>query len=782
MLVFSLRSRPAFGLLLSLSLLVLGDVDPSAAAPTEPDTSNAPRGTLTGRVVDQTTKQPLPGAHVQIKRLERGTATTRDGRFSLDTLPTGTYTVHVSMVGYETAVRGPVPVTSGRPHQLSVLLQPAVVETEGIEVTADHFETTADAPTSVRTLEAEEVRRAPGAAGDVQRVMQAMPGVGVGNDRRNDLIVRGGSPRENLILLDGIEVPNLSHFGTQGATGGPISMLDADFLDDTTFLTGGFPARYGGALSSVLSLQLREGSRQQMHGSVDLSMAGAGGSAEGPIPGADGARGSWFVSGRRSYLDLLHSSIGLTAVPQYSSGQGKAVYDLSDSDRLTAVGLAGRHSIHFESDSTAAQTQNGGDKIVGGLTWRHLWGDAGTSTLTASVVSSTFRTDQYDDRDRLDYQNRSRETIYSLRWTSTWRLAPSTTLDAGGSLRALDYRHDLFRRPDTTNTGTPRKGLDATTGATPLRPDLYAQLTHRPIENLSFTAGVRAGAFSLSNHPYTVSPRFSARYELTPSLALNAAWGRYYQRPELVWFTATETAADLDPTYATHWIAGLEWTPGTAWRVTLEGYLKQYGNVPSFVKRPMLSTINQGTGYGAFTVGPLSDNGTAHSHGLEVFARRRLTSQFRATFSYTLSEARYTPLDGIERPTSHDVRHMGTVILGASNVDTDFLGLLGGSVKLRYASGRPTTPYDREPSRRLGRGIIDTNRVNARRLPDYLRLDVRLDRRDNFSWGTVTSYVEMQNVTGRRNVAARLYDADTNTVKDITHWGRFFVGGVKVEL
>lgn len=774
--------RMPFGFALTVLLAAFVGVGPVAAALVETDTSDAPRGTLTGRVVDQTTNQPLPGAHVRIKSLEWGTATRSDGRFTLANLPPGTYTVRVSMVGYETAVRGPVPVTNGRPHQLSVALQPTVVQQEGVEVTVNHFETSADAPTSVRTLEAEEIRRAPGAAGDVQRVMRATPGVAVSNDRRNDLIVRGGSPRENLILLDGIEVPNLSHFGTQGATGGPISMLDSDFLDDATFLTGGFPARYGGALSSVLQLKLREGSRQQVHGSADLSMAGAGGSAEGPIPGADGARGSWFVSGRRSYLDLLHSSIGLTAVPQYSSGQGKAVYDLTSNDRLTAIGLAGRHSIQFESDSTVARTQNGGDRVVGGLKWRHLWGEAGSSTLTASVVSSTFRTDQYNDQNRLDYRNRSRETTYSARLTSTWRLAPSTTLDAGGTIRIIDYRHDLFSEPDTTNTGTVRPGLDETTGATPVQPDLYAQLTHHPTEQLSLTAGVRASAFSLSDHPYTVSPRLSARYEFTPSLALHAAYGRYYQRPELIWFTATETAEDLAPTHATHGIAGLEWTPGTAWRVTIEGYLKRYGNVPSFVERPMLSTINQGTGYGAFTVGPLSDEGTAHSRGVEAFARRRLTDQFHATVSYTLSEARYTPLDGIERSTGHDVRHMATVILGASEIDTGLLGLLGGSVKLRYASGQPTTPYDREASRALDRGIIDTTRVNARRLPDYLRLDVRLDRRDHFSWGSVTSYVEVQNVTGHRNVAARLYDADTHTVKDVTHWGRFFVGGVKIEI
>lgn len=747
------------------------------------DTATVSRGTLTGRVLDQTTGQPLPGANVLIKSLNRGTVTDETGRFTLRHLPPDTYTVQVSMVGYETAIQAPVAITSGRPNQLTVQLHPTVIEKEGVEVTANLFESSAETPTSVRTLEAEEIRRAPGAAGDVQRVMQAMPGVAVGNDRRNDLIVRGGSPRENLILLDGIEVPNISHFGTQGSTGGPVSMLDTDFLDDATFLTGGFPAKYGGALSSVLKLQLREGSRRQYNGSLDLSMAGAGGSAEGPILGSEGPMGSWFVGGRRSYLDLLRSDIGLTSVPQYSSGQGKMVLDLSPDDRLTAIGLAGRHEIRFESDVDDPVTtpKNGGHQLVGGVSWRHLWGEVGTSRLTTSIVSTTVRTDMLTEQGTLGYRNRSRETTYSVRLTSSWRLAPSTTLEAGGTLRVTDYRHDLFRRSDTTNTGSVRPPLDETEQARPIRPDAYGQLTHRPLDWLSLTAGLRVSTFSLSNHSFALSPRLSARATLLPSLHLNASWGQYVQRPELVWYTTTDTAADLKPTRATHWIAGLEWTPGQSWRLTLEGYYKDYVHVPVYVNRPMLSTINQGTGYGAFTVDALSDEGTAHARGLELYVQRRLTDRFHGTLSYTLSEARYTPLDGTERPTNYDVRHMATVILGTSPLDTGVLGRLGGSVKVRYASGQPTTPYDRDASRTMDRGIIDVTQINAHRLPDYFRVDVRIDRRDNFTWGAVTSYVEVQNVTGHYNVAGRFYDADSDTVEDVTHWGRFFVGGVEIE-
>jgi hypothetical protein len=748
-----------------------------------PDTTDAPRGRLAGRVLDATTEQPLPGASVVVPALDRGTAAEGDGRFVLHGLPTGTYTVKVSMVGYQTAVEAPVAVTSGRTAHLQVALSRQAVRREGVKVTARSTHSSDAAPTSVRTLQAEEIRRAPGAAGDVQRVMQSMPGVVVANDRQNDLIVRGGSPRQNAIFLDGIRIPNLSHFGTQGATGGPISMLDSDYLDDATFQTGGFPARYGRALSSVLSLRLREGSRQSFGASADVSMAGAGASAEGPIPGGDGPAGSWFVSGRRSYLDLIQSGIGVTAVPRYSSGQAKGVVDLGPADRLTAVGLAGRHAISFEAedDPDASDLDNDGAQVVGGLSWRHLWGDHGTSTLSLSAVSSTYRTDAYDDG-RLDYRNRSRETNVTVRLRSTWRLEPETTVRAGGAFRVTDYRHELFTEADTLNTGTVREAVDALETERPLRPSAYAEVTHRPANSLEVTAGARVNGLTLSNAPVAVSPRLSARYELVPSLFVNASWGRYHQWPALIWFTSTDTAADLEPTRATHWVAGLEWAPTPAWTLTLEGYVKDYDRVPAFRNRPMLSPINQGVGSGAFLVGPLADAATARARGLEAYARRRLTDRFFGTLSYTLSSSTYTALDGVERPTRFDKRHVASVTVGATGVDAGPLGDLGGSVKLRYATGQPTTPYDQPASRRLNRPIIDTDRVFEKRLPDYLRLDVRLDRRDNFEWGTVTSYVEMQNVTGRRNVAARRFDADDGEVETVTHWGRFFVGGVKVSL
>lgn len=746
-------------------------------------------GTLTGRTVDTQSERPLVGANVYLPDLERGAATDANGRFTIDSLPVGTHTVRVSMMGYRTDVYTSVVVTSGRPAELTARLTPEAIEEDEVTVEADYFSSVASTPTSVRGLRAEEIRRAPGAATDIQRVMQSMPGVVFGDDERNDLIVRGGSPRENMTLLDGFEVPTINHFATQGATGGPISMLDTDFLDDATFHTGGFGAQYGGYLSSVLDIRLREGSRESFGGSADVSMAGAGGSLEGPLPlhnENDEPRGSWFVGARRSYLDLVQTGIGLTAVPQYGSMQGKAVMDLSPRDRLTVIGLGGYHSIHFErdleSDDRGADTDvdDGGNQVVGGLAWQRFW-DAGVTTLRLSTASTTYRTDVRDAGDALETRNRSRETTTALRFTSVWDLADATTLQTGGTLRLIDYRHNLFSRADTLNTGVVRDEIDVTERTTPAQNDAYVHL-EQDAGPLTLTGGLRLNHFSLSDHATVLSPRLSARVSLTDQVEATAAWGHYHQWPELVWYSTTDTAQNLRPTRATHWVAGLEWQPRPAWKLTLEGYRKAYSQVPVFEDRPMMSPINEGDDFGVFSVGALDDSGTARSHGIEAFVQRRLTDVFYTTVSFTLSDTRYTPLDEVQRPSSFDIRHVLDATVGIREMEAgDVLGLLGGSVRIRYMSGQPTTPFDIEASEAMGRGIIDTDQIHEERLPNYLRLDLRIDRRENFSWGALTSYVEIQNATGRRNVSERLYNDRINEVEEFTHWGRFFVGGIKLE-
>ena len=227
-------------------------------------TTHAQTGSIQGQVIDATTQQPLPGVNVALADTSRGAATNANGRFEITGLAPGTYTLRATFVGYAPQTKTDVVVRSSRPTLVTFELREAAVELEGLVVQGSAFADEPEAPTSVQTLGAEEVRRTPGGQNDISRTLLSLPGVTGGVDNRNDLLVRGGGPSENAYFLDGIRIPQINHFATQGATGGALGLVNVDFIRETTFYTGGFPARYGDALSSVLVIENRNGSPQSL--------------------------------------------------------------------------------------------------------------------------------------------------------------------------------------------------------------------------------------------------------------------------------------------------------------------------------------------------------------------------------------------------------------------------------------------------------------------------------------------------------------------------------------
>ncbi|MBD3166410.1 TonB-dependent receptor plug domain-containing protein, partial [bacterium] len=271
-------------LFLVYTLLTAGN--PQAVA--EPSETGS--GAVSGRVIEQATRNPIAAANVIVEGTARGAATDLEGRYRIDNLPPGTYRIRATAIGYVPHAQDEIAIRPGRTTVVEFQLKATLVEGEEVIFTAGYFESdTPDLPTSSRSLRYEEIRRAPGAAEDIQRALQALPGVAGQSDQNNEIVVRGGNPSENLIVMDGIEVENLNHFGFVGSTGGPISALNNEFLRDVTFASGGFSARYGDKLSSVLDLDLRAGSREQTTGAIDLGMAGVGGNFEGPIGGGRGS-------------------------------------------------------------------------------------------------------------------------------------------------------------------------------------------------------------------------------------------------------------------------------------------------------------------------------------------------------------------------------------------------------------------------------------------------------------------------------------------------------------
>jgi hypothetical protein len=307
-----------------------------------------PTGTVKGQVHSRKPRTALPGVAVSLDGTELVSNTGGDGWFTLEGVPLGSYTVQFRMIGYRPLARPDVIVRPNRITFVDVELERLPVQLDGIVVVSGYFPDEEKQPTSITGYSGEEIRRAPGSAGDVSRIMATLPSVAKINDQSNSLIVRGGSPIENAFFVDNVEIPNVNHFPTQGTSGGAIGLLNVDFIQDVSFRTGGFSASYGDRLSSVMDIKLREGNRNEFDGQLDLNFAGFGGVAEGPL---GSGRGAWLLSARRSYLDLIIklADVGSTVAPRYGDYQGKLVYDFSPNHKLMLLGVMGYDQMHSDS-------------------------------------------------------------------------------------------------------------------------------------------------------------------------------------------------------------------------------------------------------------------------------------------------------------------------------------------------------------------------------------------------------------------------------------------------
>ena len=752
--------------------------------------------TLTGRVVDAVTQATLPGANVAVlgadDALIGGAAADLDGAFAIEGLAPGTYRVRASFVGYDTRVLADVVIQGSRPTFVLFELREAAAGLEDeVVVTAGFFEDEPDAPVSVAVLGPEEIRRTPGGQNDISRSLLALPGVSSGVDNRNDLLVRGGGPSENAYIVDGIEIPQINHFATQGAAGGALGLLNVDFIREATFYTGGFPVRYGDAASSVLVVENRPGSPETLAGDFTVGATEAALS----LDGASGPDFNWTFSARRSYLQLLFELIGLPIRPAYWDFQSRVEYTPTDDDRLVYFGIWAVDDFgiiqptdpdDFEGREIASRVlDNDQRSYTQGVSWRRLFKNGFVTT----AVSRSYQEFFFDDLDEAGVpllSSDAEEAAWRLRSDADLRLAPGLTLGVGGGASRETVASEFFQRA---------------TPATPFPTDLtfstdlglwkgfgYGQVTAQALDGrLALTAGVRADATDFLDETAVVSPRVSASFDLTDRLEVSAAVGRFTQSPELVSLAVQEDGAYVNRSL--RWIdvgqvvGGLAVTPVPSLRLAAEGYYKAYGDYPVSASDPRVSLANLGGDFGVVGAEPLTSEGEGRAYGLEVSAQKRLTSRFYGLGSYTLGWSEFTGADGVYKPSAWDVRHSvsmsGGVRLGGWEVGT----------RVTAQSGRPFTPFDLAASEAeyalLRRGVPDRDRLNSERTPAYARIDLRVDRR--FALGRRVNgvvYLDIQNVLDRENVFALQYTEDPavpDRLREQTNVGRLPTIGFSVE-
>jgi len=744
------------------------------------DTSGV--GTISGAVTG-------PGVRVCLAGTPRCATSDEKGIFRVSEVRAGEYRLSVAAPGQPEILSSPILVRAGVDTAVEVELPGVAAVQQSITVS----ETAVTAPEEVKTssflVERYEIFKAAGAQQDVSRYVQTLPGVGIGtNDFRNDLIVRGGSPLENLFVVDNVEIPNINNFANFASAGGTTSILDADLIRDVTFLTGGFPAPYINRTSSVLQIAQREGSRSEFGGRLSLGSAGLGAIVEGPIRKE---KGSWVASFKRSFLDAFTDDIGLGGVPVNYNLNVKALYDLSPRDRVWMVNFTGVDRIRLgatdklrepnadrEPELELIDVRYRGWRTATGINWQRLLGERGVGLLGVSHSEANVSQTTKDlfkfgltapsipeliEKTPILFREDNREAESTVKYDLTAYLPMLDKVQAGGSFKVFRTRYDTEQPYGQDNPYSPVQDLN------PLRlrksfhtyqSGVYVQSTRNLGSRLNLTWGGRFDDYrSLGKN--RLSPRVGLSYRVTNKLSWRGSYGTYYQQPQLLFVEAFPQNKGMNPIRATHLVSGLayQWSPTI--RFALEAYQKVYSNYPVSTQFPSFSVANSGDTFAVTDLLlPYASAGRGRVRGVELFVEKRYRERWYGQANVAYSKTRHAGLDGVLRPGTYDYPVILNAVGGyALTKKWDVSG------RFVYLSGKPYTPFDERLSTAQRRGVFDLTRVNGLRAPDYLRLDLRVDRTFTVRGKPLLLFFGAQNVTNRRNIAQASWDRQQGTVR-----------------
>ncbi|RYY39386.1 MAG: TonB-dependent receptor [Chitinophagaceae bacterium] len=741
-------------------------------------TASAQNATLGGTVVDRNTQQPLAGISISLQPGGAGAATDSAGAFVLSGIPAGTYTVTATGVGYAARSYPNTVLNAGNVQTLTIELERAATELETVTISSRRNTArvaTLETPLSAQRLTTEDIRANPGGNFDISRVIQSLPGVGGGaggGTYRNDIIIRGGAPSENVFYLDGIEVPVINHFSTQGSGGGPQGILNVSFIDEVKLSTSAFEARYDNALSSVFQFRQKPGNSERVQGNFRLSGTEAAATFDGPLS----KKTTFLASARRSYLTFLFKLLDLPIRPDYWDFQFKTTTRINSKTTLTLLGIGAidefRFAVPEEATAEKLYTINSNPLInqwtyTGGATLKHLT-PGGYWNLSLSRNSLDNSLDKWEDNERPNatvqtLRARSRETENKVRFDVSTQAA-GWKVSWGLSTQLVEFDNSYYQlfRPRVTDTAgnvvQSEQTFSAQSGSNFLRYGAFVQAGRKLLDGrLGLSAGLRADANTLGNsegNPLKqLSPRVSLSYALTNQWNLSASYGMYYRLPSYTQLAYGSNPGDY--IRSTHYVAGVEYLPSSNTRFTLEGFLKKYSNYPVSIPDGV-SLANKGSGYGTVGNEPVRQDGRGEAYGIEFFAQQKLSKRFFGVFSYTMYRSLFSNADGKLAAASWDNRHLLSLTAGyKANRNWEF------GVKFRYQGAAPYTPYDLEASRRnyatLGNGLFDYNRVNSARLPAFSAADLRVDKKWNFRRLTLDLFLDIQNFYGAENTGVPEY-------------------------
>ena len=543
---------------------------------------------LYGSVVDDATGETLIGVNILIEGTDKGTTTDIDGNFVLEDLSPGAYNITASYLGYQTFTISNVLVQSKGNDDLNFRLLPSSVEIQVVEVTANPFRTSLESPVSLQRLSPEEIRTYPGGNNDIAKVVQSLPGVsGSIGGFRNDVIIRGGAPNENVYYLDGVEIPNINHFSTQGSAGGPVGLLNVDFIENVELSASGFGARYDNPLSGVLQFDQKVGNQRERQTNLRISASETSLTTEGPLfkKGDKDSKTSYIVSARRSYLQFLFELIGLPIRPDYWDYQYKINHEIDERNTIYITGIGSIDDFSVKApDEFDAEQQAVLDQVpiikqrtnTVGVGWKRLL-ENGKGVMRTVVSHNYLNNDfsAYEDNENLTglyLKNISTEAELKARYEYT-RFLGNWTLTGGGNLINADYSNDS----ELINFG-----LQYLTDINFFRYGMFAQATGLLRGGkMSVSVGLRADDNTFSTENLTLLKTLSPRASISIVLDKKEKWrfnssiGKYHKiLPYTILGFQDETGeyANRNESYigSYHAVSGIEYRLGNYGKVSVE--------------------------------------------------------------------------------------------------------------------------------------------------------------------------------------------------------------------
>jgi outer membrane receptor for ferrienterochelin and colicin len=725
---------------------------------------SAQSGIIKGRVFNGANNEPLPFASIIITGTTIGSTSDMDGNFVFTGISPGYYKLTVSNIGYEMVISDEFQVTNAKTTFTDISMKEKTFNLEDVVVKPNSFRRVEESPVALKSIGIKEIEKSPGANRDISKVIQVLPGVASGVSYRNDLIVRGGGPSENRFLLDGIEIPNLNHFGTQGASGGSVGIINTDFLREVDFFTGAFPANRGNVLSSVLDMKLIDGNPDKMVYRATIGASEMAVSTSGPLS----EKTSLLFSARRSYLQFLFSALKLPFLPTFNDYTIKIKTRFDKKNELTflSIGSLDKSVLNTGIENPTEEQQY----ILNYLPSYDQW------TYAIGAVYRHYRDNSYDtwvlsrnmlNNESAKFENNlkngvpllkysSREIENKFRYENTYRLNEYKIV-SGAGLEYVKYSNDTYRKVFIPSGKDTLTSLNYSSSLAFWRYNAFVQASRSFMDNrLTLSAGLRLDGSNFSRamaNPFNqISPRASASFGLTDKLFLNGNIGRFYQMPSYTTLGYRNQAGALvnkenDIRYirADHLVAGFEYRKSDNARISLEGFFKWYDHYP-FSLNDSVSLASKGADYGVYGDEPVISTSSGRAYGVELYYRDKIKDFLNVILSYTFVRSEFEDKTGKQIPSAWDNRHILNLTASA-----EFSKNWNVGAKWRFVGGAPYTPYDVARSSlktawdARGQGYPDFTRFNTERLNSFQELDLRIDKEFFFKKWSLNLYLDIQN-------------------------------------